>query len=311
MKPIIYIVEPIDGRALKVLPVKDYTIVLSGEEPSDYGGIRAIIVRGQVQVDRSLIDRCPNLQVIVRNGVGVNNIDVEYATERGIQVLNVPGVNAATVAEHTLGLMLLIVRGMYRLIREVKADNYDYRQEYSGRELRGLTLGLIGKGDIGSRVAASAGAMGMTTVYTSRTSGDRSHGYRTMDELLSIADVVSLHLPLTDSSRGMIDEEALNRMKQGSYLINTARGEIVQEKALLAALESGKLSGYASDLMVKGDEETVRKLVHHPKVLITPHAASLTELTYYELSEQGLQHVKDFLTGHSIDQLYRVNAPKK
>ncbi|MGB3799195.1 MAG: NAD(P)-dependent oxidoreductase [Lewinella sp.] len=307
MPKTIYITEPIDERALKVLPNDEYTLIMPEDEPADWEAIQAIVVRGQVQVDRKMIDRCPNLQVIVRNGVGVNNIDVEYATERGIQVLNVPGVNAATVAEHTLGLMLLTVRGMYRLIREVKADNYDYRQEYTGHELRKLTLGLIGKGDIGTLVAERAAVFGMDVIYTSRSEGDRSDGYRTMDELLSTADVVSLHLPLTDESRGTIDGQAFDKMKSGSYLINTARAEIVEEEALLAALDSGKLSGYASDLMVKGDEATVNRLVNHDRVIITPHAASLTELTYYELSERGLRHVQDFLAGKEIDGAYLVN----
>ncbi|WP_116107982.1 2-hydroxyacid dehydrogenase [Lewinella sp. IMCC34191] len=307
MSKTIYITEPIDERALEVLPEEGYNVVLPGDEPDDWDTIEAIVVRGQVQVDRSMMDRCSNLRVIVRNGVGVNNIDVEYATEKGIQVLNVPGVNAATVAEHTLGLMLLIVRGMYRLIREVKQDNYDYRQEYKGHELRKLTLGLIGKGDIGSRVAESAAVFGMDVIYTSRSEGDRSEGYRSMDELLAKADVISLHLPLTDESRGTINEAALGKMKSGSYLINTARAEIVEEKPLLAALESGKLAGYASDLMVKGDEDTVRQLVNHDRVLITPHAASLTELTYYELSERGLRHVKEFLAGKKMEEVYRVN----
>ena len=307
MPKTIYITEPIDERALSVLSKDEFTLLLPDDEPSDWEAIEAIVVRGQVQVDRSLIDRCPNLKLIVRNGVGVNNIDVDYATERGIQVLNVPGVNAATVAEHTLGLMLMIVRGMYRLVREVKENNYDYRNEYQGRELRSLTLGLIGKGDIGSRVAKLATEFGMDVVYTSRSGGDRSDGYRDRDELLATADVVSLHLPLTEETDGLIDEGAFEKMKSGSYLINTARGEIVVGSALLQALESGKLAGYASDLMVKGDEQTVSKLVNHPAVLITPHAASLTELTYYELSERGLRHVRDFFAGVAIPNEFQVN----
>ncbi|PPK85085.1 D-3-phosphoglycerate dehydrogenase [Neolewinella xylanilytica] len=307
MKPVVYIMEPVDERALKVLPEKDFTLVLPDAEPADWADIQALVVRGQVAVDRELIDRCPGLRVIVRNGVGVNNIDVAYATERGIQVLNVPGVNAATVAEHTLGLMLLLVRGMYRLIREVKENNYAYREEYKGRELRGLTLGLIGRGDIGSRVADSAAVFGMEVIYTSRSGGDRADGYRSREELLASADVVSLHLPLTEETDGLMDAVAFEKMKTGSYLINTARGEIVVGNALLAALESGKLAGYASDLMVKGDEDTVNQLVNHNRVLITPHAASLTELTYYELSERGLRHVKDFTEGKAIPEEFRVN----
>ena len=309
MPPTVYITEPIDERALSVLPDNRFAVIMPDAEPSDWEAIEAIVVRGQVQVDRSLIDRCPHLKLIVRNGVGVNNIDVDYATERGIQVLNVPGVNAATVAEHTLGLMLMSVRGMYRLVREVKENNYDYRNAYQGRELRSLTLGLVGRGDIGSRVAKLAAEFGMDVIYTTRSGGDRTDGYRDRDELLAAADIVSLHLPLTESTDGLIDDAAFAKMKPGSYLINTARGEIVVGSALLQALESGKLAGYATDLMVKGDEDTVSRLVNHPAVLITPHAASLTELTYYELSERGLRHVRDFFARTSIPDEYRVNRP--
>ncbi|NJB85882.1 phosphoglycerate dehydrogenase-like enzyme [Lewinella marina] len=307
MKHLVYLLEPVDERALKELPTERFEVIPAGDHPADFTAVRAIVVRGKEQVDRALIDRCPGLKVIVRNGVGVNNIDVDYATQRGVQVLNVPGLNAATVAEHTLGLMLLLVRGMYRLVNEVKAGNWDYRLEYAAPELRGLTLGIVGKGDIGQRVAAGAGALGMSVRHSSRQPGDRAQGYRELPELLAECDVVSLHLPLTDGTRGMIGADALRQMKAGSYLINTARGELVDGPALLAALQSGHLAGYASDLMVSGDAATVRQLVAHPNVLITPHAASLTELTFYELSERGLRHVAEFLDGKPIGEEYRVN----
>ncbi|THH36524.1 2-hydroxyacid dehydrogenase [Neolewinella litorea] len=308
MKHLVYLLESVDERALQELPADRFTVIPPGQQPDNFAAVNAIVVRGKEEVDRALIDRCPQLSVIVRNGVGVNNIDVDYATQRGIQVLNVPGLNAATVAEHTMGLMLLLVRGMYRLINEVKAGNWDYRLHYTAPELRGLTLGIVGKGDIGQRVAASAGAMGMQIRYSSRQAGDRSAGYRELPELLTECDVVSLHVPLTDGTRGMIGPDALKLMKAGSYLINTARGELVNGPALLQALESGHLAGYASDLMVSGDADTVRQLVVHPNVLITPHAASLTELTFYELSERGLRHVADFFSGNTIEAQYRVNA---
>lgn len=307
MKPVVLILEPVDERAYDILPSDRFAVVRPGNSPADFADVQAIVTRGKEEVDREFIDRCPRLRVIVRNGVGVNNIDVDYATERNIQVLNVPGLNAATVAEHTLGLMLLLVRGMHRLVREVKAGNWDYRLQYSGRELRGLQLGIIGMGDIGKRVAELAGAVGMKVTYTSRVRGDRASGYRERSELLAESDVISLHVPLTPGTRGSFDAEAFAQMKQGSFLINTARGEIVDGPALLDALETGRAAGYGSDLMVHGDEETVRDLLAHPDVLITPHAASLTELTFYELSERGLRHVSDFLTGNEINEVYRVN----
>jgi phosphoglycerate dehydrogenase-like enzyme len=272
---------------------------LPGSE-SDRTRVRALVLRGGVQLDKKLLDSYPKLEVVARCGVGVNNIDVEHCTERGIQVLNAPGVNAATVAEHTIGLMLLLVRGMYRLLREVKEGNWDYRQTYAGQELRGLRLGIIGPGDIGKRTGAVAGAMGMTVNYVGRDAQERQR-------ILTESEVVSLHLPLTARTHHLIDGTAFGSMREGAYLINTARGEIVEPRALDAALESGKLAGYASDLMVGGDDSLQQRLIARPNVLITPHAASLTALTFREMSELTVSNVVRYLKGESISHTNRVN----
>ena len=307
MKPTVLFLESVDPEALALLSLDTYTVVLPGVEPAGYGQVQAIVTRGKGEVDRALIDRCPALRVIVRCGVGVNNIAVDYATTRGIQVLNVPGVNAATVAEHTLGLMLMLVRGMYRLVREVKEGNWDYRDTYAGRELRGLTLGIVGRGDIGQRVGGAAGALQMEVRYARRHRGDTAEDHLPLAELLAQSDVISLHVPLTEETRNLIDAAALSRMPSGSHLINTARGEIVDAEALLDAVESGHLAGYASDLL-PGTGEVHRRLVAHPHVLITPHAASLTTLTFREISERGVRHVVEYLGGTAIPPKYRVNA---
>ena len=306
MKPTILFLESVDPAAYTLLPPEEYTVISPGTEPSDHGDVAAIVTRGKGEVDRPLIDRCPALKVIVRCGVGVNNIDVDYATTRGIQVLNVPGVNAATVAEHTLGLMLMLVRGMYRLVREVKQGNWDYRSTYAGKELRGLQLGIVGRGDIGKRVGGAAGALQMEVRYARRHRSDTAEGHLPLADLLAQSDVVSLHVPLTAETRHLIDADALAHLQAGSYLINTARGEIVDAAALLDALERGHLMGYASDLL-SGEGEVQRRLIAHPNVVVTPHAASLTALTFRELSERGVRHVVEYLGGGSIGVKYRVN----
>ena len=307
MKPTVLFLESVDPVAYALLPPEAYTVILPGAAPADYGVVSAIVTRGKGEVDRPLIDRCPALRVIVRCGVGVNNIDVDYATARGVQVLNLPGVNAATVAEHTLGLMLLSVRGMYRLVQEVKRDNWDYRTTYTGKELRGLKLGIVGRGDIGKRVGGAAGALQMGVRYARRHRGDTAEGHLPLADLLAQSDVVSLHVPLTPETHHLIDAEALAQMQTGSYLINTARGEIVEATALLDALERGHLAGYASDLL-SGEGEVQRRLIAHPNVLITPHAASLTALTFRELSERGGRHVVEYLGGGVVGARYRVNT---
>ncbi len=307
MKPTILFLEPIDPEALALLPLDQYTVVLPGVTNPDYSGVRAIITRGKEQVDRPLIDQCPQLEVVVRCGVGVNNIAVAYATNRHIAVFNVPGINAATVVEHTLGLMLMLVRGMYRLVQEVKAGNWAYRDAYQGKELRDLRLGILGSGNIGQRVGGAAGAMGMKVRYAQRSPQEAPTGDRLpLHELLAGSDVLSLHLPLTDETSGIIDAAAIARMPAGSFLINTARGELVDPKALLSALESGHIAGYASDLGV-GDATIGQQLLAHPAVLITPHAASLTALTFREMSKRSVQHVVDHFRGQAVADCYRVN----
>jgi D-3-phosphoglycerate dehydrogenase len=296
---VVHFLETVDTAAHRLMEEANMAYSLPNSNP-DRTCVRALILRGGVKLDRQKIDRYPKLEVIARCGVGVNNIDVDYCTERGIQVINAPGVNAATVAEHTIGLMLLLVRGMYRLVREVKQGNWDYRQSYAGQELRGLKLGIIGPGDIGKRTGAVAGAMGMQTDFAGRDRGD-------LDRVLRNSEVISLHLPLTEQTRKLIDADAFDRMREGTYLINTARGEIVEARALYDALESGKLAGYASDLMVGGEDELRRRIVDHPNVLITPHAASLTALTFREMSELTVGNVIAYLNGSSVALKYRVN----
>ncbi|CAH1002509.1 Hydroxypyruvate reductase [Neolewinella maritima] len=290
MKPTILFLESIDPAAMSLLAPAAYDIVLPGSPLADYSNVQAIVTRGKGRVDRALIDRCPALRVIARCGVGLDAIDVDYATTRGVQVVNVPGANAATVAEHTLGLMLMLVRGMYRLVREVKDDNWDYRNDYAEQELRGLTCGIIGMGNIGTRVGTLAGMLGMEVKSAGRDPA-------AIERLLKDSNVVSLHVPLTEKTRGMINENALSMMIPESYLINTARAEVVDATALLEALQGERLAGYASDLLPVGPPEIVAELMKHPAVLITPHAASLTTLTYREISVTTVRNVLRYLHG--------------
>ena len=300
MQPRIHFLETVDEAAISLIDGERFTVTMPQDEV-DCTRVRALIVRGKEAVDKALLDRCPELRVIARCGVGVNNVDVAEATSRGIQVLNAPGVNAATVAEHTIGLLLLLVRGMYRLVREVKNDNWDYRNTYGGHELRNLTLGIVGAGDIGKKVGGIAGAMGMRILEAGRSAPDRAH-------LLRNSDVVTLHVPLTDATRNLIDAEALALVKPGAFLVNTARGEVVDARALLTALEDGRLAGYASDLLPVGDAGTVAALRDRDDVLITPHAASLTALTFREMSELTVTNTLAYLTGGPVDPRYRVNT---
>ncbi len=260
--------------------------------------VNGIITRGKGQVNEALITLFPNLRVITRCGVGLDNIDVTFATKQGIKVVNAPGVNAATIAEHTISLMLMLQRNLYRAINEVKAGNWDWRKEFEGDEINGKTLGILGLGNIGKRVAKIAEAMGMHVVYWNLAEEQVPYKFMTLDEVLAIADIVSIHLPLTPKTENLIDEEKIALMKPTSILINTARGNIIDQKAVTAALVNGKIAGFGADVLV---EEPPRpedeQLIKHPRALITAHVGSLTARTYTEMCVSTVANTLAILRG--------------
>lgn len=240
---------------------------------------QALVVR-LTRVTASLIEGLPKLKVIGRNGVGVDNIDLAAATSRGIAVVNTPGANAIAVAEYTLGAMLILARHFLPLHREVRQGRYQVRDTLTGRELAGKTLGLVGFGTIGQAVGELARALGMQVCfydpYLPHPAGEVV-GCRDLGELLAAADFVSLHVPLTGETRHLIGEEELQLMKPGAYLINAARGGVVDEEALYAALVSDHLGGAALDVLEAEPFPPSHPLYGLDNVVITPHIAGQTE----------------------------------
>jgi D-3-phosphoglycerate dehydrogenase len=253
--------------------------------------IDAVITRGKGQITREFAAQFPNLQIVARAGVGLDNVDVAYASSRRIKVLNTPGVNAQTVAEHTLGLMLMLQRNMYRAVREVKDNNWAFRNEFQGDELYSKTLGIVGMGTIGKKVASMARAFGMNVIYTGTSPAATDPEYRTFSELVSEADILSLHVPLTPATRHLINSETLGKMKKETLIINTARGEVIDEDALAVALKNGNLAGYAADVMAEEPPKPNHALLQLPNVLITAHLASLTARTYTKMCEDTVFNV--------------------
>lgn len=288
--------------------------------------IDAIVTRGKGDVSAALIDLCPNLKVISRCGVGLDNVDVAYATSRGIKVVNAPGANADTVAEHTLALMLSLQRHIFATVTAVKAGNWAVRNGFGGDEIRGKTLGIMGYGNIGKRVAQLALAFGMKVIYGARNSdtelaaddnlprsqdanpgaiGGQGGGTPgkglPFDELLAQSDILTIHLPLTQDTQGLLSEEALDRLPSGALIINTARGGIVDEAALGERLQDGRLGGYAADVLAKEPPAPNSSLLALPNVLVTPHAASLTARTYEHICTLTIENTLAILNGDSID----------
>jgi D-3-phosphoglycerate dehydrogenase len=230
--------------------------------------VEALIVRSRTRVDAELIGQAKRLRVIGRAGTGLDNIDLVAAGRAGIVVLNTPGVNANAVAELTLGLMIALAR------RLPEAFGARTKLKRYGWELRGKRLGIVGLGQIGSRVAQLAAAFGMEILACEIDPKAGPKGLEIervqLERLLGESDIVSLHVPLTEETRCMVDEEALRWAKEGVAIINTARAEVVDEAALLAALDAGRVSGYAADLWK--DE----RLASHPRVIPTPHIGAQT-----------------------------------
>jgi D-3-phosphoglycerate dehydrogenase len=232
----------------------------------------ALIVRSRTKVTEEIIAAAKNLKVIGRAGTGLDNIDVEAAQRANIKVLNAPGANATAVAELTVGLMIALARD---LPSAVSAAASGKKVKSYGTELAGKTLGIIGYGRIGRLVAHLALAFGMRVLaYDIVTPEQVEPGVQMtyLEALVGDSDFVSLHVPLTEQTRGLVSAELLERFKVGSFLVNTARAELVDEVAIVRALESGRLRGYAADLVGANSP-----LLGHPKALLTPHIGASTE----------------------------------
>jgi phosphoglycerate dehydrogenase-like enzyme len=284
-------------KAWEVMPASD-----------DLEKMDAVITRGIGQVNIALYDACPNLKVAARCGVGLDNVDVKEATKRGIKVINAPGSNASTVAEHTISLMLTIQRNLFEALSEVKKGNWASRSTFKSDELSGKTLGILGLGNIGLKVANIASAFGMKVIYWSPSSKEVPYLLVDKETLFRSADIISLHLPLNEETKDMVDDEVFNKMNQGAILINTARGALVNRDALLRALDTGKLAGYAADVPFSPPPTAVDALISHPKSFITAHVSSLTATTYKNMCLSTVKNVLAVLHGQTPDPHCIFNA---
>jgi D-3-phosphoglycerate dehydrogenase len=243
-------------------------------------GARGLIVRSATQVTREYMARAPRLEVIGRAGVGVDNIDLGAATERGIAVLNAPAGNTVSAAELAFALIMAVARRVVAADRSVREGKWA-RSAFSGTELRGKVLGLVGAGRIGAEVARRAKAFGMEVLaydpyLTEERAEELGVAHGTLDRVLEDADFVTLHVPLTASTRGMIGGDELARMKPGAFLVNAARGGVVDEAALAHALEEGMLAGAALDVYAQEPLAQDSPLRDAPNLVLTPHLGAST-----------------------------------
>lgn len=301
MKWRILVRDHVAPEALAIL--EPHADVVKDGALDDIGQFHALIVRSATTVSADLLRQASRLQVIGRAGVGVDNIDLEAAMERGIIVVNAPEAASQAVAEHALGLMLALARRIPAANASMRAGLWE-KNQFKGVELRGKVLGILGVGRIGVLLAEKASALGMQCLGYDALLNDeevRDRGVQpvSQDELLMQSDFVSLHVPLSDDTRGLINAAALARMKPGAYLISTARGGVVEERALLQALNEGHLAGAALDVF-EHEPPFESALVRHSQVVSTPHIAAQTEEAQRRAAVDVAEEVLSALQGKTL-----------
>jgi D-3-phosphoglycerate dehydrogenase len=263
----------------------------------------AVIVRSATTIDSEVIETGTKLKVIARAGVGLDNVDIPAATKRGIVAMNTPTGNTTSAAEHTMALMLSMLRNIPQADAKMRSGGWD-RNKYTGREAFGKTLGVIGLGKIGRQVAQRSQAFEMKIVgydpFASKESAEKD-GIElvTLDELYERADIVTLHVPKTEDTKGMINKKTLAKMKKGAFLVNCARGPLIVDQDLVDAIDSGHLSGAAIDVYHEEPPQN-SPLVGHPKVITTPHLGASTEEAQINVGIMIAEQVVDALEDREV-----------
>jgi D-3-phosphoglycerate dehydrogenase len=300
----IVVAEKIAASAVELLQAhSDWTVIkpeqISGDLIAHLKDADALIVRSAVQADEALLSHANRLRVIGRAGVGVDNVDLDAATKKGIAVMNTPGANAVAVAEHTLGMMIGLARHLPRADKLMHSGKWE-KKSLQGTELRGKVLGVIGLGRIGMEVARRALAFAMEVVahdpYVSPdVAEDMGIKLAPLEEVFARADYLTLHLGLTPQTAGMVNAESLRKMKKGVRLVNCARGELVDENALVEALKSGHVAGAALDVFQEEPSKN-SALATLENVILTPHIGGSTKEAQDAVGVQIAQQVVEYLT---------------
>ena len=316
LRPIALVADPIAPEGLELLRERCEVRVATGlgEDAlcARLADVDALIVRSETKVTARVLEAAPRLVVVGRAGVGVDNIDVPAATRLGVYVVNAPTGNVAAAAEHALALMLALLRNVVAADGSVRRGEWQ-RSKLMGRELRGKTLGLVGIGRVGGLVARRAAAFEMSILahdpYATEASA-HAIGARLveLDELLAAADVISLHAPLTERTRGLIDAEAIAKMKPTAVLVNAARGEIIDLAALAEALRAGRIAGAAIDVFPSEPLPADSPIRDAPRTVLTPHIAGSTAEAQTNVAVDVVRQVLDVLAGRPARD--SVNAPR-
>jgi D-3-phosphoglycerate dehydrogenase len=304
--PVVVVADPIDARALEELRAGPCHVVDASKDPTGLSAPLAtawgLIVRSRTKVTADVLAKAPGLKLVARAGVGVDNVDLAATAARGIRVVNAPSAATVSVAELAVELSLLLVRGCYPQIGATKAGRWE--RGTHGHELAGKTVGFVGYGRIAREVARRLIAFEVIPVafdpYVPH-SGDATE-MAPFEEVLRRSDLVSVHAALTAENHHLIDARALERMKPGAFLVNVSRGPLVDEVALLAALNSGRLAGAALDVF-EVEPPLNRELLEHPNVIATPHIGASTAEAQRRAGTDIVREVLRALRGEPLTAL--------
>ncbi len=296
----VLVCDPIDEKAVATMRGAgvevDVRDDISPEElEAVIAGYDAMVVRSRTKVTAAVLDKAANLKLIIRGGVGVDNIDVAYAQSKGVEVQNTPAASSNSVAELTIGYLFALARQIPQATASMKAGQWEKKAFSKGIELAGKTLGLVGCGRIGSLVAQKAAALGMTVLFYRRTPTEVPGATQvSLDELLARSDFISLHVPHTPETHHLIGAEAFAKMKNGVYIVNCGRGGTLDEAALYDAIVSGKVAGAALDVFEDEKEDRGRRLMELPQVIGSPHIGAGTKEASARVGGEVAEIVMDF-----------------
>lgn len=298
----ILVTDGMEASGVQALKEKGFEVVEKFYEPEDLGSalqeFDVVVVRSATKIRQPIIDKAAEagrLKLVIRGGVGVDNIDVAYAMEKGIKVMNTPNASSASVAELALAHMFAVARFINISNVSMREGKWD-KKKYEGTEIGGKTLGLVGFGRISRELAKRGKALGMRVIYTDimgKMEGQDEYEFCSLEELLPQSDYVSLHIPFIKEQGATIGKAQFEMMKDGAILINCARGGVVDEAALIEALNSGKLAGAGVDVFVEEPTKNT-ELVNHPKVSVTPHIGAATVEAQTRIGEEIVSIIVDF-----------------
>lgn len=304
----VFLTEPIHPDGVKLLETVAEVVrgsdtnadtIVKEAQDCDAMLIRSAYVTGEMMA------ALPKLKIVAKHGIGVDNIDVEAATQSGIMVVNAPEANINAVAEHAFALIMALSKNLLFLDRKLRTGDFKSRNQYPCTEIKGKVIGLIGLGRISKLLAMKIKSLNVRVLAYDPFISDENRAFAssegidltdTLDELLAISDVVSIHVPLTKDTKGMFGEAALSKMKSDSYLINVARGHIVDENALYEALKNQKIKGAALDVFADEPPSPDHPLFELDNIILSPHNAALTHEALWAMATHSAQGIVDFMS---------------